>query len=89
MRFYIPGHRNPFRMDFFHEPTKVVVEISGGVHSIQKVRRRDYMRTRWLTDNGYTVYTYDVADMTKRDVDSHCKQVYEAIQRRYTEENRP
>lgn len=81
-RFYIEGHRNPFRMDFLHEATKVVVEISGGVHSISKIRRRDYMRSRWLQDHGYAVYQFDPADLTIKAVDGLCKQVHDAITRR-------
>jgi len=80
--FKIPNHRNPFKMDYLHEATKVVIEISGGVHSIQSVRRRDYMRTRYLSDNGFLVYTFDPADLTKKDIDSHCEQVYRAIMNR-------
>ena len=80
VRFYIEGHKKPFHMDFLEPKSKLVIEISGGSHVWNL--RRDYERTRWLHDHDYLVYTFTPADLTLRDRERHCEQVYRAILRR-------
>ncbi len=44
--------------DFYHHPSRVVIEVDGGIHRLESVQKRDMQRTQQLHQRGYVVVRY-------------------------------
>jgi adenine-specific DNA-methyltransferase len=48
----------PYIVDFVSLERKLVVEIDGGQHNEEEMRKRDEERTRWLKERKYRVLRF-------------------------------
>lgn len=48
----------PYIVDFASFEKKLVIEIDGGQHSEEKVKKRDTERTAWLKERGYRILRF-------------------------------
>lgn len=53
----------PFVVDFYCEWTRLAIEIDGGVHEFDVVKRRDHERQEWLEAEGIRVLRVTVNDV--------------------------
>ena len=44
--------------DFYHHPSKVVIEVDGSIHRLGSVQKRDMQRTQQLHQRNYLVVRY-------------------------------
>lgn len=49
--------------DFYHHPSKVVIEIDGSIHDLADVQVRDRRRTELLEQRGFVVVRYTNDDV--------------------------
>ena len=48
----------PYIVDFVNLEEKLVIEIDGGQHNEQEIRKHDEDRTSWLEERGYRVLRF-------------------------------
>ena len=65
-------------VDFASHDKKLVIEIDGGQHSENEVRKRDNDRTEWLEDEGYQVLRF-WNDEVLTNLDGVIERIKEAI----------
>ncbi len=55
-----------FIVDFYHAPSRLVIEIDGDVHAEPKQQAHDEVRDAWFTERGYRVIRFTNEDVFKR-----------------------
>jgi very-short-patch-repair endonuclease len=55
-----------FIVDFYHAPSKLVIEIDGAVHAEPAQRAHDEMRDAWFIEHGYRVLRFTNDDVFRR-----------------------
>ncbi len=58
MKFRRQQPIGPYIVDFVSLERKLVVEIDGGQHNEEEMRKRDEERTRWLKERKYRVLRF-------------------------------
>ena len=48
----------PYIVDFINFDNKLIIEIDGGQHSLDNVRKQDDERTIWLKQKGYNIIRF-------------------------------
>jgi very-short-patch-repair endonuclease len=56
----------PYVADFYHAPSRMVLEIDGDVHAEPEQALRDQQREAWLACQGYRVIRFTNEDVFKR-----------------------
>jgi imidazole glycerol-phosphate synthase subunit HisF len=64
-----------FIADFYCHPLKLIIEIDGGIHEIEKIKRYDKDRQEFLEDNGI-----DFLRFTNNEVEKNPEEVISKIE---------
>jgi very-short-patch-repair endonuclease len=56
----------PFVVDFYHAPSRTVIEIDGDVHALPERVIHDRRRALWLMEHGYRILRFTNEDVLKR-----------------------
>jgi len=67
-----------FIADFYHHPSKLIIEIDGSIHDKKDIRAYDELREYLLKQNGYHILRFS-NDMVRSDIEWVLKKIEEMI----------